>query len=96
MSIFVDKNTRLVVQGITGKEGQFHARQCIDYGTNVVAGVTPGKGGQKMDDVPVFNTVKEAVRQTGANGCHYGSHGRRGRSYRCHHRRYSGDGYGKG
>ena len=67
MSIFVDKNTRLLVQGITGKEGQFHARQCIDYGTNVVAGVTPGKGGQKMDDVPVFNTVKEAVDQTGAN-----------------------------
>ncbi len=67
MSIFVDKNTRLVVQGITGKEGQFHARQCIDYGTNVVAGVTPGKGGQKMDDVPVFNTVKEAVKQTGAD-----------------------------
>jgi len=67
MSIFVDKNTRLLVQGITGKEGQFHARQCIDYGTNVVAGVTPGKGGQKMDDVPVFNTVREAVDQTGAN-----------------------------
>ena len=67
MSIFVDKNTRLVVQGITGIEGQYHARQCIDYGTNVVAGVTPGKGGQKMDDVPVFNTVKEAVGQTGAN-----------------------------
>ena len=67
MSIFVDKNTRLLVQGITGKEGQFHARQCIDYGTNVVAGVTPGKGGQKMDDVPVFNTVKEAVGETGAN-----------------------------
>jgi succinyl-CoA synthetase alpha subunit len=67
MSIFVDKDTRLLVQGITGKEGQFHARQCIDYGTKVVAGVTPGKGGQKMDDVPVFNTVKEAVAQTGAN-----------------------------
>ena len=67
MSIFVDKNTRLLVQGITGKEGQFHARQCIDYGTNLVAGVTPGKGGQKMDDVPVFNTVKEAVDQTSAN-----------------------------
>ena len=67
MSIFVDKNTRLVVQGITGKEGQFHARQCIEYGTNVVAGVTPGKGGQNMDDVPVFNTVSDAVTQTGAN-----------------------------
>jgi succinyl-CoA synthetase alpha subunit len=57
----------LLVQGITGKEGQFHTRQCIDYGTNVVAGVTPGKGGQKMDDVPVFNTVNEAVDRTGAN-----------------------------
>ena len=67
MSIFVDKNTRLLVQGITGKEGQFHTRQCIDYGTNVVAGVTPGKGGQKMDDVTVFDTVNEAVDQTGAN-----------------------------
>jgi succinyl-CoA synthetase alpha subunit len=67
MSIFVDRDTRLLVQGITGKEGQFHARQCIEYGTKVVAGVTPGKGGQKMDDVPVFNTVKEAVEETGAN-----------------------------
>ena len=67
MSIFVDSSTRLLVQGITGKEGQFHARQCIEYGTKVVAGVTPGKGGQKMDDVPVFNTVKEAVEQTGAD-----------------------------
>ncbi len=67
MSIFVDNNTRLLVQGITGKEGQFHTRQCIDYGTNVVAGVTPGKGGQKMDDVTVFNTVNEAVDRTGAN-----------------------------
>ena len=67
MSIFVDKNTRVVVQGITGKEGQFHTRQCIDYGTEVVAGVTPGKAGQKMDDVPVFNTVRTAVAETGAN-----------------------------
>jgi len=67
MSIFVDKTTRVLVQGITGREGQFHARQCIDYGTRVVAGVTPGKGGQKMDEVPVFNTVREAVDQTGAN-----------------------------
>ena len=67
MSIFVDKTTRVLVQGITGREGQFHTRQCIDYGTRVVAGVTPGKGGQKMDDVPVFNTVREAVDQTGAD-----------------------------
>ena len=67
MSIFVNNNTRLLVQGITGKEGQFHTQQCVAYGTNVVAGVTPGKGGQKMDDIPVFNTVKEAVAQTGAN-----------------------------
>ena len=67
MSIFVDKNSRVVVQGITGKEGQFHTRQCVAYGTHVVAGVTPGKAGQKMDDVPVFNTVKEAVADAGAN-----------------------------
>jgi len=67
MSIFVDKTTRLLVQGITGREGQFHTRQCLAYGTNVVAGVTPGKGGQAMDEVPVFNTVREAVKNTGAN-----------------------------
>jgi len=67
LGILINKNTRLLVQGITGNEGQFHTRQCIDYGTNVVAGVTPGKGGQTMDDVPVFNTVKEAVDCTGAN-----------------------------
>ncbi len=67
MSIFVDENTRVVVQGITGREGQFHARQCIAYGTQVVAGVTPGKGGQKMDDVPVFNTVAQARKATGAD-----------------------------
>ena len=67
MSIFVDQNTRLVVQGITGKEGQFHTRQCVAYGTQVVAGVTPGKGGLKMDDVPVFNTVAHAVEKAGAN-----------------------------
>jgi len=67
MSIFVDKNSRVMVQGITGREGQFHARQCVAYGTHVVAGVTPGKAGQKMDDVPVFNTVKAAVATAGAN-----------------------------
>lgn len=67
MSIFVNKNTKVLVQGITGKEGQFHTRQCIEYGTKIVAGVTPGKGGQKMDDVPVFNSVYDAVDKTGAN-----------------------------
>jgi succinyl-CoA synthetase alpha subunit len=67
MSIFVDNDTRLLVQGITGKEGQFHTQQCVAYGTKVVAGVTPGKGGRNMDDIPVFNTVKEAVARTGAN-----------------------------
>ncbi len=64
MSILVDKNTRVVVQGITGKEGSFHAMQCKAYGTQVVAGVTPGKGGQEVEGVPVFNTVREAVKKT--------------------------------
>jgi succinyl-CoA synthetase alpha subunit len=67
MSILVDRNTRLVVQGITGGEGTFHTKQMIEYGTKVVAGVTPGKGGQKHEGVPVFNTVEEAVREAGAN-----------------------------
>jgi succinyl-CoA synthetase alpha subunit len=67
MSIFIDKDTRLVIQGITGRDGSFHARQMIEYGTNVVAGVTPGKGGQAFDRVPIFNTVAEAVWQAGAN-----------------------------
>lgn len=69
MAILVDKNTRLVVQGVTGREGEFHTRQTLDYGTQVVAGVTPGKGGQFACDgrVPVFDTVREAVEATGAN-----------------------------
>src|ERR1700733_8304010 len=68
MSILVDNNTRLLVQGITGSSGAFHARQCMEYGTNVVAGVTPGKGGQMFDGkVPVFDTVWEARQQTGCN-----------------------------
>jgi succinyl-CoA synthetase alpha subunit len=67
MSILVDANTRLVVQGFTGKEGTFHAEQMLAYGTNVVAGVTPGKGGQAHLDRPVFNTVRDAVVQEGAN-----------------------------
>lgn len=67
MSILVDNNTRLVVQGFTGREGTFHAEQMIEYGTTVVGGVTPGKGGQAHLDRPVFNTVQEAVEQEGAN-----------------------------
>src|SRR6187551_1453833 len=67
MSVLVDKNTRLLVQGFTGKEGTFHAVQAMNYGTKVVAGVTPGKGGTKHEGVDVFNTVSEARRKTGAN-----------------------------
>jgi succinyl-CoA synthetase alpha subunit len=67
LSILVDENTRVVVQGITGKEGSFHTRQMIDYGTQVVAGVTPGKGGTEHEGVPIFDTVADAVKQTGAN-----------------------------
>ena len=67
MSVLVDKNTRLVVQGITGKEGTFHTKQMVEYGTNVVGGVTPGKGGTTHEGIPVFNTVADAVRDAGAN-----------------------------
>jgi succinyl-CoA synthetase alpha subunit len=67
MSVLVDKNTRLLVQGLTGREGSFHAQQMLDYGTKVVGGVTPGKGGTKHLGVPVFNTVAEAAKATGAN-----------------------------
>jgi len=67
LSVLVDKSTRLVVQGITGKEGTFHTKQMIEYGTNVVGGVTPGKGGTTHEGIPVFNTVAEAVEEAGAN-----------------------------
>src|SRR5262252_5705692 len=67
MSVLVDKSTRLVVQGITGKEGTFHTKQMVAYGTNIVGGITPGKGGTTHEGIPVFDTVAEAVRQTGAN-----------------------------
>ncbi|HXG69228.1 MAG TPA: succinate--CoA ligase subunit alpha [Gemmatimonadaceae bacterium] len=68
MSIFVDKSTKLLIQGITGRDGSFHAKQMMEYGTQVVGGVTPGKGGQKFEGtVPIFDTVAEAVKQTGAN-----------------------------
>ncbi len=67
MSILVNKNTRVICQGITGSAGRFHARQCLEYGTRVVGGVTPGKGGETVDGLPVFDTVDEAVRHTGAD-----------------------------
>jgi succinyl-CoA synthetase alpha subunit len=68
VSIFIDKSTKLVVQGITGRDGSFHTKQMLEYGTDVVAGVTPGKGGQMFEGrVPIFNTVEEAVKETGAN-----------------------------
>jgi len=68
MSVFIDKDTKLVIQGITGRDGSFHAKQMMEYGTQVVAGVTPGKGGQRFEGtVPIFNTVADAVQATGAN-----------------------------
>ena len=67
MSVLVDKNTRVAVQGITGKEGAFHTAQMLEYGTTVVAGVTPGKGGQNMHNVPIYNTLADAVKHEGVN-----------------------------
>src|SRR5439155_6869008 len=67
MSILVNKNTRVLTQGITGATGQFHTKACKDYGTQMVAGVTPGKGGSAFEGIPIFDTVAEAVRKTGAN-----------------------------
>ena len=103
VSIFIDKNTTLVVQGITGRDGSFHTKQMIEYGTQVVAGVTPGKGGQKFEDtVPIFNTVAEAVQRDRREHdrhlraaavrrrCDHGSGGRRHRAHRLHHRRRAG------
>ena len=66
MSILVDKNTRVICQGFTGKQGTFHSQQCLEYGTKLVGGVTPGRGGEKHLGLPVFNTVRDAVAKTGA------------------------------
>ena len=67
MSVIIDKKTKIIIQGFTGKFGSFHAEEMIKYGTNIVGGVTPGKGGQKHLNLPVFNTVKEAVKNTAAS-----------------------------
>ena len=67
MTVLVNSETRVLVQGITGSQGQLHTRGCRDYGTNIVSGVTPGKGGQDFEGVPIFNTVKQAVDSSGAN-----------------------------
>ena len=67
MSILIDRNTRVLCQGITGRAGQFHTKHCREYGTQIVGGVTPGRGGQTIESVPVFDTVAEAVEQTGAD-----------------------------
>ncbi|HEY5460187.1 MAG TPA: CoA-binding protein, partial [Deferrimonas sp.] len=67
MSIYIDKNTKVLVQGITGSVGTFHTKQMLEYGTKIVGGVTPGKAGSKVEGVPVFNTVTDAVKATGAN-----------------------------
>ena len=67
MSILIDQNTKVIVQGITGRDGSFHAKQMLEYGTKVVGGVTPGKGGQDINGIPVFNSVKEAKDKTGCD-----------------------------
>ena len=101
VSIFINRDTRLVVQGITGRDGSFHAKQMLEYGTTVVAGVTPGKGGQKFEEkVPIFNTVADAVQATGANTSVIyvppGLRGRRdrrsgGRGHQAHRLHHRGD-----
>ena len=103
MTVLVDSSTKVLVQGITGGEGSFHAGQMLEYGTQVVAGVTPGKGGQRFEDkVPVYDTVSGAVAATGADasaplrgGRHHGGRRRWPRARRLHHRRDPHGRYGE-
>lgn len=107
MSILVDKNTRVICQGITGKVGAFHTKGCLEYGTQMVGGVTPGKAGTTVEGLPVFDTVEEAVEKTGANATmifvpacihsrrYFGSGGRRHSSHRSDHRGRSSALYGQ-
>ena len=109
MSILVNRDSRLLVQGITGREGSYHAQRCMEYGAQLVAGVTPGRGGETFgESVPVFNTVQQAVAETGADTSlifvpgpfrarrHYRG-GRRGhRADSLHNRRHTGDGHRQG
>ena len=108
MSVLIDEKTPVIVQGFTGNIGSFHAKEMIAYGTNIVGGVTPGKGGTTHLDRPVFNTVKEAAEKTGADGQHrlraaalrrgldHGSGGLRHQDLRRHHRRHSRPGHDPG
>ena len=108
MSVLVDENTRLIVQGITGKEGTFHAKGCAEYGTKVVGGVTPGKGGTTHEGWPVFDTVAQAVEKTGrqchrhlrapavCRRCHSRSRRRRAAADYLHHRRNPHQRHGQG
>ncbi len=108
MAILIDRDTKVIVQGISGRIGKFHATEMIAYGTNVVGGVTPGKGGERMLDVPVFDTVRQAVRETGAEasladraaalrgGRDHGGGGRRHPHRGLRHRRHPGPGHDAG
>lgn len=102
MSVFINKDTKVIVQGITGSTALFHTKQMLEYGTKIVGGVTPGKGGTEVEGVPVFNTVEDAVKATGATAsviyvlsgfcgrCDYGSRGRGAGACHLHHRTHSG------